>query len=118
MRLHIMEQVGNDRYNVVVHSDVPPGNNAANLAWQSCVVGAGLNVTQMTVGNNPGQIAQAEATKIANGQVIETAFQWDDNAQWNNQQRLDDLNARAAIAVAEAAANLQNRLKNFGRTVA
>ena len=117
-RLHNMEQVGNNLYNVVVHATVPNGNNSAGIAWSTAIVNAGLAVTSMTVGNGPGQITQNEANQIASGSVIEAPFQWGDDPAWDNNTRLADLNTRAAQAVSDAITNLQNRLKQFGRTVA
>lgn len=116
-RLHILEQVGVNLYNVVVHAPSPAGTNSAGVLWATAIQNAGLAVTQMTVGNGPGQITQAEANQIANGSVIEAPFQWGDDPNWNDMERTADLDVRAAQAVAEVAADLQRRLKYFGKLV-
>ena len=117
-RMHILQQVGFNLYQVVVHAPTPAGNNSAGVSWATAIQNAGLGVTQMAIGNGPGQITTAESNTVTNGTVIEAGFQWGDDPTWTNAQRQADLNTRAAQAVAEVTANFQNRLKFFGFTVA
>ena len=117
-RLHILEQTSPNLYNVIVHAPPPAGNNSAGVAWTTALVNSGLAVTSMPVGPGPGQITTAEADQVTSGELIEARFSWQDDPAWTNQQRLDDLNLRAAQAVSEIGAQYSARLKQFGRTVA
>ena len=116
--MHILQQVGLNLYDVVVHAPAPGGSNSAGVAWATAIQNSGLATTQMTVGNGAGQITQAEANQIASGSVIEAPFQWGDDPAWSDVQRTADLDVRASQAVAEASADLQRRLKFFGKLVA
>jgi hypothetical protein len=117
-RLHVREQVGLNLYSVIVHSPTPAGTNAVGNSWSSCILASSSPVTQMSIGNGIGQITNAEANQVATGAVMETQFQWGDDPNWTNQQRLDDLAVRATQAVNDAVATMQSRLKFFGHTVA
>lgn len=117
-RLHILQQTGNNVYNVVVHATTPAGNNSAGVLISDAIKNAGLAVTSMTVGNGPGQIATAEANQVSAGTVIEAPFQWEDNPAWDNPTRMADLNLRAQQAVDAVVADYAARLKYFGRVVA
>lgn len=116
-RMHILQSSGLNVYSVVVHATTPGGNNSAGVAWTTALQNSGLAVTQMVVGNGPGQITQAEANQIAAGTLVEASFAWEDNPAWTNQQRLDDLELRATQAVNEVLADYAARLKFFGHTV-
>lgn len=118
MRMHILQQGANNVYEVVVHAPTPGGNNSAGVAWTVALANSGLNITVLPVGNGPGQISSAESNQVANGTLIEARFQWQDNPAWTNQERLADLDIRAAQAVAEVLTNYGQRLKYFGLTVA
>src|SRR5688572_20004677 len=107
--MHILQNAGINLYDVVVHSPTPVGNNSAGVSWATAVQNAGNAATQLTIGNGPGQITQAEANGVANGSVIETQFQWGDDPAWTAPQRAADLETRAQQAVAEAVDNLQRR---------
>lgn len=127
-RMHILQQVSPNLYDVVVHVPTPAGNNAAGFAWSAVVAAAQSSrdkdgvviapASSMITGTGPGQIDAAEAAQIAAGTVIETRFQWGDERGWNNTQRLADLNLRAQQAVDETLAIYAERFRQFGRTVA
>ena len=117
MRLHILQEIAPNLYDVVVHTPTPAGNNQAGIAWSVALVNSGLAVTSLPVGNGPGQIASNEANQVTSGSVIETRFQWGDDPAWTDQQRIDDLNLRAGQAVAEVLAVYSAKLRQFGRTV-
>lgn len=116
-RLHILQQAGNNVYNVIVHAPIPAGNNSAGVPYATAIQNAGLANTTMTIGTGPGQVQQAEADQIASGTVLETSFHWEDNPAWDNPARNADLNLRAQQAVDAALANYGARLKYFGRVV-
>lgn len=118
MRMHILQQVAPNRYDVVVHATTPAGNNSAGVSWSTALANAGLAVSSLPVGNGPGQITTAENNQVTSGALIEARFQWDDNPAWTTQQRTDDLNLRAGQAVSEVLAAYAARLKWFGQTVA
>jgi hypothetical protein len=117
-RLHILTKSGNNVYSVVCHAPTPVGNNLAGVLWSDAIKNSGAAVTQMTVGNGPGQIATAEANQVTAGSVIEAGFQWQNDPAWNATQRNADLATRAQQAVDGAVADLQSRLQYFGMTVA
>lgn len=127
-RMHILEQVQPNVYNVIVHAPTPAGNNSAGFAWSVVVAAAQTRLNRdgvvvgptsaMVTGTAPGQIDSAEAAQIAAGTVIEARFQWGDDPAWTNPQRLADLNTRATQAVNAALADYAARLKQYGRTVA
>src|SRR5262249_10852203 len=114
--IHVLGQSGKDTYTVVVHVAVPAGNNSAGVSWQTAVVNAGRNVTQMVAGSGAGQITPAEAAQVASGAVLEGSFQWGDDPTWTNQQRLDDLTLRASQLQAELLAQTAAALKFYGFT--
>ncbi len=118
MRMHILQSSGLNLYTVIVHAPTPAGNNSAGVAWSTAIQNAGLAGTQMTVGNGAGQITSNESNQVSAGTVIEASLPWEDNPAWDAATRLADLNARAAIAVNSAIADLSARLKWFGQTVA
>lgn len=112
--IHVLSGGTANRYTVVVHASTPAGNNSAGVSWSDAIKNSGRNTTIMTVGNGAGQIAQNEANNVIAGTVIEGTFQWDDNPAWTNQQRLDDINARATILIAELQTRYAAELKYFG----
>lgn len=118
MRMHILQAAGINLYDVVVHATTPVGNNSAGISWKVALVNSGLAATTLPVGTGPGQITQAESNQVTTGDLIEARFQWGDDPNWTNQQRLDDLNIRAQQAVNEILADYAKRLKWFGHTVA
>ena len=116
-RLHILESGGMNIYTVIVHAPTPNGNNSAGVSWATAIQNSGSNITQMTVGNGPGQITNSEANQVTAGTVIEAPFQWGDDPNWTNQERQNDLAIRATQAVNAVTAELQTRLKYYGHTV-
>lgn len=116
-QLHVLEHTGNNRYQIVVHAPTPVGNNSAGFAWSTLLKNAGLAQTSLAIGTGPGQVTQAEADAIANGTVIEVAFQWDDDPAMNNAQRLAALTAYAEARVADVLAEYSAKLRWFGFTV-
>lgn len=117
-RLHVMQANGVNQYDVVVHSPTPAGNNPAGVSWATVLVNSGEITSSLPTGSGGGRISVAEANQIAAGAVFETRFSWTDNPAWTNQERLADLNTRAAQAVAEAVAEFQKTMKFFGYEVA
>lgn len=117
-RMHILQQAGINVYNVVVHAPTPAGNNSAGVSWATAIQNAGMGVTQLRVGNGPGEITQNEANQVSGGTLIEAMFQWGDDPAWTNAQRTADLNIRAQQAVDSVTADISRQLKFFGFTVA
>lgn len=117
-RMHILRGGAPDTYQVVVHAPTPAGNNSAGVAWSTALQNSGLAKSALTVGNGAGQITNAENNQVTAGTVIEAQVVWQDDPAWTNQQRLDDLNARAALAVDQQTAEYGRILKYFGYTVA
>lgn len=113
-RIHVMEAGGINTYRIVVHAPTPAGNNLAGVSWINAIANSGSGGTSMPVGNGPGQIANAEATDVANGSVIEASFQFTDDPNWTAAERNARLDAEATKLVAETQAELQKRLKYFG----
>lgn len=68
-KIHILD-ARNWRYNVVLHTSTPSGNNSAGESWVDILVATGAQ-TSMTVGTGPGQITQTEADSITAGSVME-----------------------------------------------
>lgn len=114
--IHVLAGAGLNVYTVVVHMNVPAGNNAAGTAWKTAIVNAGLNRTILTTGNGPGQISSADAALIASGDLYEGSFVWGNDPAWSNAQRQADLDLRATQLQAELSAMLQNQLRYFGFT--
>lgn len=117
-RMHILTAGGENLYQVIVHAPTPAGNNSAGVAWSTALQNSGLAKSALVVGNGAGQITNSENNQVTAGTVIEANFNWQDDPNWTNQQRLDDLNARASIAVSAVLADYASRLKFFGYTVA
>jgi hypothetical protein len=115
-RIHILEGSGLNTYTVIVHGDVPAGNNVAGFPWSDCIKNSGRNTTQMTVGTGPGQITNAEQNQIVNGTVVEAVFQWQNDPAWTAAERNASLDLYATRFVAELLADLQTRLRVWGIT--
>jgi hypothetical protein len=116
-RMHLLQSVGYNVYDVVVHAPTPNSNNAAGVPWATAIANSGRAISSLPVGNGPGQITQSELNQVQAGTLIEARFQWGDDPSWTNQQRQDDLQVRAQQAVQEVTALLQQQLKFFGFTV-
>ena len=72
----------------------------------------------MVPGAGPGQITQAELDQITAGTVMEGTFQWQDDPNWTNAQRMADLNLRASQMTSELSNRNAIELKMFGATKA
>lgn len=70
-KVHLLRNLGNKQYEVVMHAAIPAGNNLAGHSWQSVWIAAGMNTTRLTTGSGPGQISAEEAAQIAAGSVME-----------------------------------------------
>jgi hypothetical protein len=117
-RMHIMTGNGLNTFNVVCHSPTPAGNNSAGISWVTAIANGLKPVTRMAIGNGSGQITSVEATDIAAGNVIETAFQFDDDPNWSAPTRTTQLNLIAGDAVTRSQNELAAKLKWFGAVVA
>lgn len=117
-RIHVLSRAGLNVYSCIVHAPTPAGNNVVGVAWSTAIQNSGNNTTQLTIGNGPGQITNAEANQVTAGTMIEATFPWEDNPLWTNAERTADLTTRAAQAVAIVTADLQEKLRFFGHTVA
>jgi hypothetical protein len=115
-KIHILEGGTANVYTAVVHVNTPAGNNGAGVSWATAIANSGNNNSVMTVGNGPGQIATNEMNQIQSGAVIEGVFQWGDDPNWTNAERLADLDLRATQLVTELLAKYQAQLKYFGFT--
>lgn len=115
-RIHILEGSGLNLYRVVVHDAAPAGDNVVGVAWSDAIKNSGNNVSQMTVGNGPGQIATAENNNVTNGTVIEGSFVWQNNPTWTNAERQADMDLRATQLIQELQDTLQARLRLYGAT--
>lgn len=70
--MHVLDADDNGKFQVVMHFDVPVGNNQASVAFSTILVNAGRNTTILIDGNgNGGTISVAEKTAIQNGTVRE-----------------------------------------------
>ena len=70
-KIHIFNSDGNGKYNAVLHTPVPAGNNSAGIPWSTVVINAGLAKTVLTVGNGAGQMTAVEKAEIDAGTTIE-----------------------------------------------
>lgn len=113
-RIHVLEESGVNTYRIVVHAPVPAGNNSAGVAWSTALSNSGIAGTQMTVGNGPGQISQAESNDVNGGTVIEATFSFTDDPNLSAAERNARLDFEATKLVAETQVELQRRLKYFG----
>lgn len=117
-RLHIMTGNGLNTFTVVCHSPTPAGNNSAGVTWVTALANGLKPVTRMTIGAGSGQIASAEATDVAAGNVIETSFEFNDDPNWSAPTRTTQLNLIATDAVTRSQNELGAKLKWFGAVVA
>lgn len=117
-KLHIMNGDGGNRFTAICHAPTPAGNNAAGVSWAVAIRNGVKPVSIMTEGNAAGQIATAEANQVANGDVIEVSFQFDDDPTWNDVTRNAQITAIANDAVTRSVNEVQARLKYFGKVVA
>jgi hypothetical protein len=115
-KIHVLQRVGYNLYQCVVHATTPAGNNAAGVAWATAIANSGRNQTSMVTGNGPGQIATAEANSVANGTVVEAQFIYQDDPSLNATDRQTALDTMANAAVASLLTSLQEELKFFGMT--
>ncbi len=70
--MHILDANDDGEFRVVMHFDVPGGNNQAGVAFSTILVNAGRNTTVLPDGNgNAGTINSAEKTSILNGTIRE-----------------------------------------------
>lgn len=115
-KIHVLAGAGQNIYTVVIHATTPAGNNLAGNSWATCIQNSGRNISVLTTGNGPGQIATNEMNQITSGTLYESVMQWGDDPAWTNAERQADLDLRATQLSAETLARLQQELKYFGFT--
>jgi hypothetical protein len=116
-QIHVISGGTNGIYTAVVHANTPAGNNSVGTPWATAIVNsrsASASVSVLTEGTGPGQITTAELAALTNGTVIEGVFQWQDDPNWTNPQRVTDLTLRASQLMANLLSETQARLKYFG----
>lgn len=114
-KIHVLAGAFNV-YTVVVHTNVPVGNNSAGILWSDAIINSGRNISTMVPGAGPGQITQTELDQITAGTVMEGTFQWQDDPNWTNAQRMADLDLRASQMTSELSNRNAIELKMFGAT--
>lgn len=116
--IHVLTGDGHGKINVVLHFDVPPGNNAVNVSWKDALLNSGISgETSMTIGVGAMQIAQAEADLIALGtrHEIHRTFPIKSVADTADARR-DELRTFYTREKTEEIKDLQRRLKHAGYT--
>lgn len=104
----------NNLYTVVVHVATPNGNNSAGVPWATAVINSGLNTTIMSSGTGVGQISSTDAAAIAAGTLVEGSFDWHDDPNWTNPQRVANITTLASQYSNDLLNSLADRLKFFG----
>ncbi len=102
----------NNRIRVIVHSDVPAGNNAVGVAWSDALVGF-LSDTVSVVPVSllpPGRQAELDA-----GTKYEWSLSFEDDANESPVTRLANIEAAVAVGEADQIAELSNRLRYWGK---
>lgn len=103
----------NNRVRVVVHSDVPPGNNAVGVAWSDALVGH----LDSTVSRVPAAFLPAgRQTALDNGTVYEWEFTFSDDANKTPANRLTALEAEISAKESDEQTRLANLLRFYGHT--
>lgn len=115
-RIHVLQSVGPNLYQVVVHDTTPAGNNSAGISWATAIQNAGLATSVMTLGNGAGQIAQNELNQVQAGTTLEGVFTFQDDPSWNAATRNANLDAVANQTLAELQTRYASLLKWFGAT--
>lgn len=115
-RIHVLQAVGVNLYQVVVHDATPAGTNSANVSWATAIGNSGLAQTVMTEGNGAGQISTNEKNQVLGGSLIEGVFQFQDDPSMTPAQRNAALDAVANQTIAELQARYASLLKYFGAT--
>jgi hypothetical protein len=113
-KLHVLEQLGLNRYRIVVHQATPVGSNSAGVSWATAIVNSGRATSVMPAGSGAGQIESAELTAVQNGTTLEGVFEFQDDPAWSTAQRNAALDAAAAQTIAELQSRLAFDLKFFG----
>ncbi len=116
--IHVLAGDGRGKIDVVLHIDVPAGDNAVGVSWQNALIASGIGGnTSMTVGSGSMQITQVEADQIAAGTRHELRRTFQINSIIDTaESRRDALQTFCTREKAEATADLQRRLKYAGYT--
>lgn len=103
---------------VVMHIDVPAGNNNAGTAWSAVLVNSGIGGTTVLPDGtgSGGTISTAEKTSIQTGAVFEVVDRVAIPPGLNAAQANAFLDAVHAAKVIETQAEIQKRLGYFGYT--
>lgn len=116
--IHVLSGNGHGQVNVVLHFDVPAGDNAVSVSWKDALLNSGKGgPTSMTVGDGPLQIPQAEADLIAAGDrhEIHRTFQINSIVDTADSRR-DALREFCTEQKAAAILDLQGELRYAGYT--
>lgn len=126
-KIHILGATDEGQYRVVLHFNMPPGNNSAGLTWKSAYVNnwrlnhisqAGAILAPYSImeeGTGPGQITTAERNQVIAGDVIEIVASIRAESGGTTAA---SLTAMADQIIAETQARLARELKYFGYTQA
>ena len=113
--IHVLTGKGDNTYLCVVHIAIPNTNNPVGTNWRAALINSGIGgKTILAEGTGPGQITTQEKALIASGALYEITLAFQDMPAWTNQQRVAELQARAAEVSEQALARLQAQLKYFG----
>lgn len=82
--VNVLDRIeGTGLVRVVIHFNIPAGNNTVGVSWKAAALGAGwTGKTILATGNGPGQITSADAALVASGDMVEivTTFQAEDGS--------------------------------------
>ena len=101
----------------LLHETVPLGNNAAGVPWRTALINSGMGGrTILASGTGPGQIATAESTQIASGELYEISFRFESPPGASAAQLNAAMDAQIANLSAETQARLASELRLYGLT--
>lgn len=112
-KVHILE-FNNYSCKIAIHFPVPTGTNSAGFSWKA--VGLSSSQTGTTIlimGNDPGEITQAEYDSIINGDTVEIIKQIDPGLTPSN----ISVNKICDVLISMWKQDMANNLKYYGHTI-
>lgn len=118
--MHILAGSDSGQVRVVMHFDVPVGNNAVEVSWADALANSDLGgTTQMNEGTAVWEITTEEKTAVEAGTIRELLVSFDVEKSGVQPADLrDHLRRQYVRREANEVASLQKRLKYFGHTEA
>lgn len=113
-KIHVLTSDTNENNQIVIHINIPSGNNLANISWKIAGLNSGIiGTTIMTEGVGAGQISSSEKANIIAGNEIEIVTNISAESGGATPQSLDLM---VNQIINQKLTDLAKQLKYFGYT--